>query len=68
MVNKDLLIMKNYQACVRMCQEDQRTVFGRTLKQIAQECKVEFPAKKNIVKKVLKYFPVPEEEAWRPPS
>ena len=51
----------------RLCQEDQRTVFGRTLKQIAQECKVEFPAKKNIVKKVLKYFPVPEEEAWRPP-
>ena len=50
----------------RLHQEDQRTVFGRTLRQIARECTVDFPAKKNIVKKKMKYFAVPEEESWRP--
>ena len=50
-----------------LCQKDERTVFCRTLRQIAEECEVNFPASKNIVKKMMKYFPVPEGESWRPP-
>ena len=44
----------------RLHQEDQRTTFGRTLRQIACECEETFP-----VKKKMKYFAVPEVEVWR---
>ena len=50
----------------RLQQADQRTVFGRTLSRIGQECGSSFPSK-AVVKKKMKYFAVPEDEAWRPP-
>ena len=50
----------------RLQQADQRTVFGRTLFKIGQECDTNFPSK-AVVKKKMKYFAVPEVEAWRPP-
>ena len=54
----------------RLQQADQRTLFGRTLCQISQECgngqpMQNFPSK-TAVKKTMKYFAVPEAEAWRP--
>ena len=50
----------------RLQQADQRTVFGRTLCLISQECGNGQPVKKCVVKKTMKYFAVPEAEAWRP--
>ena len=53
----------------RLHQDDQRTVFGRTLRRIAHECGngspvQKFPSK-TLVKKNMKYFAVPDSEAWR---
>ena len=50
----------------RLQQADQRTVFGRTLCKISQECETSFPSK-TVVKKKMKYFAVPEAEVWMPP-
>ena len=60
----------------RLRQHDHRTVFGKTLARIAQESRSDFPVSKFIsrtcVKRNLKYFPIPDEEAWtcpgRPPK
>ena len=53
----------------RLQEVDHRTVFGRTLYKIASECQIDFPTSqfisKTVVKKMMKYFPIPEEEAWR---
>ena len=51
-----------------MFTHDQRTVFGRTLRKIADECgipRIQFPTK-SLVKKRMKFAPVPASEAWRP--
>ena len=50
-----------------LCQTDQRTVFGRTLRRISLECSSplgQLPSK-LLVKKVMKFSPVPEAETWR---
>ena len=53
----------------RLQEEDHRTVFGRTLSRIASECDVDFSAQKilskTVVKKRMRYFPLPDGEAWR---
>ena len=49
-------------------QNDQRTVFGRTLRQIGNMCGLppqHFPSK-ILVKRKMKYFGVPNSETWRP--
>ena len=55
----------------RLRQHDHRTVFGRTLARIAQESNSDFPVSKFIskagVKRNMKYFPIPDGEAWRLP-
>ena len=50
-----------------LCQTDQRTVFGRTLRRISLECSSplgQLPSK-TLVKKVMKFSQVPEAESWR---
>ena len=53
----------------RLQELDHRTVFGRTISKIASECKIDFLAgqilSKTDVKMKLKYFPIPDAEAWR---
>ena len=49
----------------RLHEQDMRTVFGRTLRQIASECGGDFPVQKEDVKKKMKYFAVPDHEVWR---
>ena len=53
----------------RLVQHDQRTVSGRNLRQITLECGQGLPVKqfpsKTLVKKRMKYCPVPSSEAWR---
>ena len=45
---------------------DQRTAYGRNLKNISEECKVSVDKLNNAtVKKVMKYKEIPENEAWR---
>ena len=55
----------------RLRQHDHRTIFGRTLARIAKESSCDFPVSKFItkagVKRNMKYFPIPDEEAWRLP-
>ena len=55
----------------RLRQHDHRTVFGRTLARIAKESSCDFPVSEFItkdgVKRNMKYFPIPDEEAWRLP-
>ena len=55
----------------RLYENDQRTVFGKTLRRIHHECSSgtdttlpPFPSK-NLVKKKMKYFAVPDNETWR---
>ena len=50
-----------------LCQTDQRTVLGRTLRRISLECSSplgQLPSK-TLVKKVMKFSQVPEAESWR---
>ena len=48
-------------------QDDQRTVFGRTLREIANQCgAVDQLPSKSQVKMKMKYFKVPVNEEWRP--
>ena len=50
----------------RLCQTDQRTVFGRTLRRISLECSSplgQLPSK-ILVNKVMKFSQVPEPETW----
>ena len=48
-------------------QNDQRTVFGRTLKKISNQCgTVDQLPSNSQVKMNMKYFAVPATEAWRP--
>ena len=49
-----------------ICENDQRTVLGKTLTKISDDCRCsreELTA--NLVKKTMKYFPVPADEQWR---
>ena len=50
----------------RLQQADQRTVFGRTLCKISQECGNGQQVQKAAVKRTMKYYAVPEAEVWRP--
>ena len=50
----------------RITENDQRTVFGKSLRRIGNECGKMFPTK-NEVKSKMKYFPVPNSEEWRLP-
>ena len=51
-----------------LCQDDNRTLLGRTLGKIASECGVEASAlDPSLVKRSLLYFPVPEDQQWRVP-
>ena len=48
------------------CSSDLRTVIGRTLHQLEVECNCERPGLNSMmIKRILKYFPVPGEEEWR---
>ena len=53
-----------------LCSSDQRTVMCRTLDRICSECgsartsELSFPTPAEI-KKIMKYYPVPENEKWR---
>ena len=48
------------------CMSDLRTVMGRTLRTLANECNCEVSALSSLtVKKSMMYFPVPDGEAWR---
>ena len=51
-----------------LCQDNLRTVYGKTLRRIRNECASPpgRPPSKNFVKKTMKYYPVPEAESWRP--
>ena len=53
----------------RLVQHDLRTVSGRNLRQIALECGKGLPVKqfpsKTIVKETMKYYTVPNSDAWR---
>ena len=57
--------------CVRFLsklkEQDLRTVFGKTLLRIQQECGAESLAdlSPSIVKKNMKYFEIPEDEQWK---
>ena len=57
--------------CVRFLsklkEQDLRTVFGKTLFRIQQECGAESLAdlSPSIVKKNMKYFEIPEDEQWK---
>ena len=52
-------------ARLNMC--DQKTVFGRSLRQISRQCgAAETIPSKTLVNKNMKYFPVPATESWRP--
>ena len=45
---------------------DQRTTYGRNLKNISDECKVSVDKLNNAtVKKLMKFKEIPENEAWR---
>ena len=51
-----------------LCQEDNRTLLGRTLGKIATECGVEPSGlSPTTVKRSLGYFPVPDDQQWRVP-
>ena len=51
-----------------LCQEDNRTLLGRTLGKIAAECGVNILAlTPTIVNRLLRYFPIPDDEQWRVP-
>ena len=57
----------HYRYLARLYEADQRTVFGKTLRRISHECGTTlkpFPSK-NLVKKHMKYFAVPNSETWR---
>lgn len=51
-----------------LCKDDEKTVFGRNLKNIASDCNTErnmlTPA---LVKNEMQYFPVPLDQTWRIP-
>ena len=55
----------------RLNEHDNRTLFGRTLGKLLEECNVPNDDTENLtaslVKKEMKYFKVPEEEQWRIP-
>ena len=51
---------------VRLCMNDQRTVLGRTMTRIALLCNARpDDISSNMVKKSVKYAPIPEAEVWR---
>ena len=56
--------------CVRILaslnQYDQRTVFGRTLKKIGNDCRLAMEELSAVkVKQLMHYFPTPDAEIWR---
>ena len=45
---------------------DNRTLLGRTLEKICQDCVLDASVlTTNLVKENLRYFPVPQPECWR---
>ena len=49
-----------------LAQHDKRTLLGRTLWNISSECGVDLDGlTPQVVKKSLRYFPVPEQQQWR---
>ena len=66
--HQSLLSCEKFQVryLARLQQADQRTVFGRTLFKIGQECDTNVPSK-AVVKRKIKCFAVQEAETWRPP-
>ena len=52
---------------VRLCEDDNRTVMGRTLDFLCRECNISDHnlLSASLVKKYVKYFPIPDEERWR---
>ena len=55
----------------RLNEHDNRTLFGRTLGKLVEECNVPNDDTENLtaslVKKEMKYYKVPEEEQWMIP-
>ena len=51
-----------------LCQDDRRTLLGRTLCKIGLDCGVApSDLSANLVKSSLQYFPVPDDQQWRVP-
>ena len=48
----------------RLKENDQRSVLGQNLAIIRKICGGKIPSK-NLVKRTMKYFPIPEEQKWR---
>ena len=63
MINSDKFIIRFLS---RLCESDQRTVFGGTLTDIcvASQTQLAFLTPFNV-KQNVKYHPIPEEEVWR---
>ena len=54
------------QLLTKISKSDQRTTYGRNLKNIADECNKNLDElTKNDVKKIMKFKDVPAEEVWR---
>ena len=58
--------------CIRflsnLCKKDFHTVLGRNLFSIANDCSVNLSdLSKMLVKKLMKYFDVPLDHAWKVP-
>ena len=54
------------QLLTNICSFDQRTAYGRNLKNISDECKVPIEDLTNDkVKKLMKFKEIPDNEAWR---